>query len=246
MLKGTCLQTYIPIRSEPRSGAEMVSSLLFGENYIVIKEEIDWFQITTIFDNYTGWISKNTYDEFQEFDTICNAFFIVAKANDNKIYIPCGGLYPSSLSFKKNGTTYKVEQLLKPIHHLPLSIRLLKTAQQFLNTPYLWGGRSFMGIDCSGLVQVVFKANGINLLRDTSQQIQQGKEIELDKINTGDLVFFNSPNSTKVSHVGFMLNKTEVIHSSGFVKIQSLNPEGLYNENGELTHYLMAIKRLID
>ncbi len=245
MLKGTCLQTYIPIRSEPRSGAEMVSTLIFGESYTIIEELDEWLSITTIFDNYNGWISKNTFDEFTAFDTVCNSLFLLAKAGDKKIFIPCGGLYPSSLKFEFKGNNYTVEQILKPSHHLPLNIRLLKTAQQFLNIPYLWGGRSFMGIDCSGFIQVVFKANGIEIARDTSLQILQGKTISFSELKTGDLIFFKKPNTENVSHIGMMLKENTIIHSSGVVKIQQLESEGIYNLENNLEYKILECKRII-
>ena len=246
MLKGTCLLSFIPIREEARSGSEMINSLLFGESYTIVESRDEWLKITTHFDGYTGWISKNAFDEFIEFDSICNSLYLIAKSNNEKIYIPCGGKFPSTLNFIKNGKKFKVEQLLKPIHHLPLKIRLIKTAQQFLNTPYLWGGRSFMGIDCSGYTQIIFKANGINLLRDTSQQITQGNTIKLNELNSCDLVFFANPDSEKVSHVGLMMDEENIIHSSGFVKIQKLEPLGLYSNKGILTHKVIDFKRIIE
>ncbi len=246
MSKGTCLLSYVPMRSEPRSGAEMVSSLIFGESYLLTSEDNGFVKITTDFDNYEGWISKNTVSEYIPFDKINDELFVIAKSGNEKIFIPCGANMPSNNEFKKDEIIFKIEPSVRTNHHLPIKLRLTKTAQMFLNTPYIWGGRSFMGIDCSGFVQIVFKANGINLLRDTNQQILQGTEVLFENRNVGDLVFFSKPNSDKVTHAGLLYNSDTVIHASGFVKLQALEPEGLINENCETEYKLMAIKRLID
>ncbi|MES2617355.1 MAG: NlpC/P60 family protein [Bacteroidota bacterium] len=228
MKKGTCLQTYIPMRAEPRSGAEMVSSLLFGESYTVIQEQEDWYEIVTDFDQYKGWISANSYNEPESFTQVVDIVYSEAFAKGEKFMIPCGGMMPDAGKFTIRGQQYELKANLKPNHHLPLSLRLVNTAKSFLNTPYLWGGRCFMGIDCSGLMQVVFKANGINLPRDTKQQIIFGNDIQFSQLEPGDLVFFSRPGLNKVSHVGMMINKSEIIHSSGRVRIDKLSADGLH------------------
>jgi hypothetical protein len=246
MEKGTCMITYIPVRNEPRPGAEMVTSLIFGESYTILETAGDWLRIKLDFDAYEGWISINSHAEYLEFNTVNDALFLEAAGKHQRLMIPCGGAIPESGTLVADGEKYIIEKKLKTNHHLPLPLRLLKTAQSFMNTPYLWGGRTFMGIDCSGFIQVVFKACGMALPRDTKQQVNSGREVSFEEIMACDLVFFTSPGSEKVSHVGMMIDKNNLIHSSGKVKINRLSPEGLFIlEKDRLTYALHSIRRVI-
>jgi hypothetical protein len=244
MNKGTCFLTYIPLRSEPGSGAEMVTSLIFGESYDILETRDGWHRIRTAFDSYEGWIHNNAFSEYESFYVINDALYVEASAKHQKIFIPCGGAMPESGSFYIGEERFTIEKKLKTNHHLPMPLRLVKTAQTFLNTPYLWGGRTFMGIDCSGYMQVVYKACGLDLPRDTSQQIYVGHDVAFSDIKACDLVFFRNYGGEKVSHVGMMMDKKQIIHASGKVKINDLSKEGLYID-GQLAYEILAIKRMI-
>ena len=124
--------------------------------------------------------------------------------------------------------------------------KITETAFQYLNAPYLWGGKSIFGIDCSGLVQVVYSMVGIQLLRDASDQVESGEVIDfLSETKAGDLAFFENPDG-RIVHVGILLNSHQIIHSSGWVKIETIDSQGIISEQtGTYTHKLRVVKRLI-
>jgi len=126
------------------------------------------------------------------------------------------------------------------------SQNLIPLALQYLNAPYLWGGKSILGIDCSGLVQVVFAMSGIQLNRDASEQVESGQAIDsLSETKPGDLAFFENSNG-KIIHVGILLNSHQIIHASGWVKVEAIDSTGIVSaQTGEYTHKLRAIKRIV-
>jgi cell wall-associated NlpC family hydrolase len=142
---------------------------------------------------------------------------------------------------------------LLPIDHSPapgtavteLTPESLKEkALQYLDTPYLWGGKTACGIDCSGFSQQVYKSFGIRLPRDSYQQAEMGEVVGfLVEATCGDLAFFDNDEG-RITHVGIMLNNHEIIHSSGKVRIDKIDHQGIINaETGVRTHKLRIIKR---
>lgn len=243
--RGTCLITYLPMRSEPRPGAEMVNSIIFGESYTIIEEQEKWLKVVTDFDQYTGWINRAAYSEEQKFTEINDALYLDCVDNMRHLFVPCGANIPSENEVEIRGLQYHINRKLKTNHHLPLRIRIQKTAQFFLNTPYLWGGRTFMGIDCSGFTQIVYKANGYSLPRDTSQQILVGKEVSYENRQSCDLVFFSALDADHVSHVGLITDSGEVIHAGCVVRYNELTTEGLIVD-GKLAYRLIGIRRILE
>lgn len=122
---------------------------------------------------------------------------------------------------------------------------LKKISYTFINTSYLWGGRSVFGIDCSGFTQVVFKCLSIPLLRDASQQATQGDEVGfLQEGKSGDLAFFDN-HAGRITHVGILLNENTIIHASGKVRVDTIDSLGIVNtDTGQRTHKLRLIKRI--
>ena len=107
---------------------------------------------------------------------------------------------------------------------------IVKVARRYLNAPYLWGGRSPFGVDCSGFTQMVYKIAGQHLLRDAAQQVSQGRSIDfMEECQAGDLAFFDNEEGD-IIHVGMILADNHIIHCDGMVRIDRLDQSGIHNE----------------
>lgn len=124
--------------------------------------------------------------------------------------------------------------------------QIIQTAFTYLNTPYLWGGKTPFGIDCSGFTQMVYKLNGYKLLRDASQQATQGEALSfIEESEPGDLAFFDNSEGT-ITHVGLIMEDNYIIHAHGKVRIDRLDHSGIYNvDKRKHTHKLRVIKKII-
>ena len=158
-----------------------------------------------------------------------------------------GGLITIPLGSTLNGLS-----LLKHTHdgNLVDTIQpkssLIQTAFTYVNSPYLWGGKTPFGIDCSGFTQMVYKLNGYKLLRDASQQATQGEALSfIEESEPGDLAFFDN-NEGKIVHVGIIMEDNYIIHAHGKVRIDRLDHSGIYNVEKRMhTHKLRVIKKII-
>ena len=250
---GICNLAIVPMRAQPSERSEQVSQVLFGEAFEVIEWQDNWAHIITAFDNYQGWIGKlqfvalgqQAFKQLKEkpprltYRPITQAW----KITDNSIiYLPIG----SSLSFLKGTTCDIGKERFEIIGQAGEAEPLDVIAKSFINSPYLWGGRTHFGIDCSGFTQAVFRLKGVNLRRDASLQAEDGRVVEsLADVKLGDLAFFDNAEG-KVTHVGIMLNKMYIIHASGKVKIDILENKGIYSEEQKrYTHKLKVIKRYL-
>ncbi|WP_345952541.1 C40 family peptidase [Mucilaginibacter sp. PAMB04168] len=243
----------IPIRAEGSDRSEMVSQLLFGETYELLERQDKWVKIVTAHDAYEGWISSNqvsllNYEDYlslQQTDVIFTTqpVTIANKQSDNSLlYLPAG----SNLPFYENGSSWINNEVFGINDPGDREADLIATAKTYLNTPYLWAGRTHFGIDCSGFVQAVYKQHGIQLRRDASQQVEQGTAVDfLPSAQAGDLAFFDNDEG-RIVHVGIMLNSEQIIHSSGRVKIEAIDGQGIYSEEFKKhTHKLRIIKRIL-
>jgi gamma-D-glutamyl-L-lysine dipeptidyl-peptidase len=229
----------------------MVSQVLFGEAFEILEWKEKWVQIITATDKYTGWIDRlhvNTlghlaYKRLQQappprtFRAVTQAWKVV---DNSIIYLPAG----SSLAFLEGTTSYIGNQKFEIIGEIGETDNLRNIAMSFLNSPYLWGGRTHWGIDCSGFTQAVFGLRGHWLKRDAWQQAEEGREIEsVLMARFGDLAFFDNADG-RITHVGIVLGGGEIIHASGKVKIDTLDSKGIYSEElKRYTHKLRVIKR---
>lgn len=250
---GICNLAIVPMRAEPSERSEQVSQVLFGEAFEVTEWKDNWVHIITAFDNYAGWINRYMFATLgqQAFMQLkenpspltYRAVTQAWKINDNSIlYIPAG----SSLSFLQGTTCNIGKERFEIIGQTGDKESIDVIAKSFLNSPYLWGGRTHFGIDCSGFTQAVYRLRGHNLKRDASLQAEGGREVNsLSDVKLGDLAFFDNEEG-KITHVGIMLNKMNIIHASGKVKIDILENKGIYSEElKRYTHKLKVIKRFV-
>lgn len=257
-MNAICPLSQVPVRSEPSDRSEMVTQILFGETFSILEERGNWLLIRLHFDNYEGWIdhkqSINVTGEFIE--KIKNSpNHIVAdktadcycKSDSTHVLLGKGSTLPllTHNTFHLGNKEYTTINKGKIIPKKYNATKIALTAMDYLNTPYLWGGRSIMGIDCSGLVQVVYHSCGLDLPRDSSQQSQVGEAIDfVDEALPGDLAFFDNL-SGEIIHVGIIIGPGKILHASGQVKIDKIDHNGIFSlEQGIYTHSLRIIKRL--
>ncbi len=249
----------IPMRSEPSERSEMVSQLLFGETYEIIDEKEGWLLIRCNYDNYEGWIDQKmstaTTVEFIENNskfplTIVGDLTAKAICEKNKLPVMLvkGSLLPmmENSMFTLNEDLYSIEGKYVEVQAKAGISRLEREALSYINSPYLWGGRTPFGIDCSGFAQMVYRFIGIILPRDANEQALLGKIIDfIYEALPGDLAFFDNTAGT-ITHVGIILGEGQIIHASGAVKIDSIDHNGIFNrQTGKYTHNLRILKRIV-
>lgn len=247
-------EAVIPIRRTASESAEMVSQLLFGECCVRLEQKESWDRIRTVADGYEGWVDRKMLVDISkdEYKQISGHAYVLAGAvtcsDQSLLPLPLGTGIPlfrdqenGHLSLGKIKWSWDDSLSLTAI--LDRS-HLVEIAYKFLNTPYLWGGCSGYGIDCSGLTQRVFRMCGIDLPRDSSQQAKIGESISFGDHLAGDLAFFSKPQREKITHVGLIIDKNSIIHASGRVRIDGFREEGIWNATTHsFTHQLITIQR---
>lgn len=249
MQYGICNLSIVPLRFEPTDTSELVSQVLYGDFFKVLEQRKSWSKIRLDFDSYEGWIDNKQYVEISEeqYLNIQTETPILSKdlvefvedKNQQLYAIPLGASL-NGLSLLEHTHDGRVIKARKP------KSNIIETAFIYLNTPYLWGGKTPFGIDCSGFTQMVYKLNGYKLLRDASQQATQGEALSfIEESEPGDLAFFDN-NEGKIVHVGIIMEDNYIIHAHGKVRIDRLDHSGIYNHDKRMhTHKLRVIKKVI-
>jgi len=260
MQHGICNLSVIPGRIEPSDKSEMITQILFGEHLTVIRKQGNWLYIRCAFDNYECWIdvkqaqeiTPETFEELESREiTTSLELFYVLEDRERGIFQPI--VSGSSLPYfdgsacNLEGFEYGFDGQTNTVKHGKTADFIIENAYVYLNAPYLWGGRSPLGIDCSGFTQVVFKNAGIKLERDAYLQARQGQTLSfINEASAGDLAFFDNSEG-RITHVGILMGNDRIIHASGRVRIDKIDHQGIFNaDTGEYSHQLRLIKRMIN
>lgn len=251
MAYAICIVPVAPVRTEPAHRTEMSNQLFFGDTMEILEEKDEWVRIRSLFDDYEGWLTNHLIKDINEKTAsippthIAPNLVNVLNYSQGIINIPmCSPLIGFNSKTKKLwDDSYMFEGDAHEIPGKTDSSNIIETAKLWLNSPYLWGGKTLMGVDCSGFVQTVFRYNGIKLKRDAWQQAENGDSIDLKNIRDTDVAFFHNEKG-RVVHVGILLEPDKIIHASGKVRIDQFDKDGIVNtENGKRTHHLHSIKR---
>lgn len=249
-----CIVPISPLRAEPSHKSEMVSQLIFGECAIILERNDDgWVKIRNQYDQYEGWSTENQLTSIEEdlyhepTEEYTADYLSIIDFSGHPMHVPIGsflkGMRHGEMKWGKYTALFQGTPL-KPDPLPTTEKKIRQFAFQFLNTPYLWGGRSIFGVDCSGFTQTVFRLLGKTLPRDAYMQARCGKEVNEDqKPHCGDLAFFKNKDG-RITHVGIMLNDFEIIHSAGKVRVDKLDDYGILNiDTGSHSHELAMIRR---
>ena len=249
MQYGICNLGIVPIRLEPSDTSEMVTQALYGDLFKVLEQRKKWSRIRFAYDKYEGWIDNKQYLEIEEstYNTLSKSALKLSKDLIEFVSDSANNLYPIPIGSNLNGLpifNHSFDGNSAQTEH-PKS-EIVKTAFLYLNAPYLWGGKTPFGIDCSGFTQMVYKLNGYKLLRDASEQATQGEALSfIEESEPGDLAFFDNTEGN-IIHVGIIMEDNYIIHAHGKVRIDRLDHSGIYNIDKNIhTHKLRVIKKIV-
>ncbi|MEM8847542.1 MAG: C40 family peptidase [Bacteroidota bacterium] len=251
MLYGICPQSIVALRSAPDDGSEMVSQLLYGEHFKILEFRKKWSRVRMAFDNYEGWvtnlqilqISEDAYlkidkEKFANYATDVVSH-VCPKGNNMLQPVVLGSVLINSEFFITNFEGDSTSGIRDKSY-------LIDTALLYLKAPFLKGGKTPFGIDCSGFTQMVYRLNGYQLFREAEQQSKQGDALSfIEESEPGDLAFFDN-NEGVIDHVGIILKDNYIIHVHGEVRIDRLDHTGIFNTDEKLySHQLRVIKKII-
>lgn len=250
----------IPVRKEPSEQSEMITQILYGEHFVVNEIMLGWAHVKLAFDGYEGWVdmkmitplAEKTYQKIEHapFAVSTDIFNIIPVNAEQTTMIVAGSTLPC---WRPNLKEFSIQQEVfrhtgNVTYRKPSNIRkvLIEQALKYFNAPYLWGGRSPLGIDCSGFAQIIYKMIGVAIPRDASQQVHCGTAFSfVEEARPGDLAFFDNEDG-RIVHVGIIWEKRKIIHASGKVRIDNVDQFGIFNiDTKKYTHQMRVMKKLI-
>lgn len=255
------LHSVVPVRAEAHESAEQNTQMLFGQLCEVLEEQPRWYRIRLSEDGQEGWVDvkmiapiagKDLTAYHKALKTAAVVAFPMTYAmsenNGQTIPLTAGTRLTNYKDgrFEVLGVGFRIDPSMVITKPLELTQdNLLKAVRFFINTPYLWGGKNALGMDCSGFTQVVMSLFGKTLLRNASEQVTQGRTVaDLSKAKAGDLAFFDHEDG-RISHVGIVIDAERIIHCSGRVKVEKLDATGIFNaEANEYSHHLVSLRRI--
>ncbi|MBL4755771.1 MAG: C40 family peptidase [Flavobacteriales bacterium] len=255
---GYCNLSFIPGRAEPSDKSEMTNQVLFGEHFDIIEENDNWFKIKLDHDDYACWVDKKQVLVLSDEDAESDegeylvdqvSAYIEDQSSNSELNLVLGSLLPPHArgAFQLGGTKYQFSGAISSYDEGSLE-SVSEYAYLYLNTPYLWGGRTPFGIDCSGFTQMVFRMCGVALARDSHEQAEEGEAVDmLEEAEEGDLAFFRNEKGV-ITHVGIIISNPEssemkIIHASGKVRVDKLDEQGIFNiDTQQYTHRLDRIR----
>jgi len=254
---GICNLSVIPLRGADAHRSEMVSQVLFGEQFEILRHEKEWSHIRMLDTGYEGWLQQgqflvleenNVYHEPISDCLVVDKSGAVACWGEKKVLlVPGTKLTKQLMDGRIAAFPYRIKgDFRKPVQQ-DFETEFPELLDYYRNTPYLWGGRTSMGIDCSGLTQAMMVYFGIQLPRDAYQQAEQGKTVDfLTEIRPGDLAFFDNEEG-RITHVGIMIDTETIFHASAYIRIDKMDSEGIFNiEHNRYTHKLRIVKRFLN
>ena len=251
MLYGICPQSIVALRSAPNDESEMISQLLYGEHFKILEARKNWSRVRMAYDMCEGWvhnlqITQITEETYREIDTkgqLSYATDIVSHicSEENSMLQP---IVLGSVLTKSNPLNASFEG--DAVNGLRDKSCLIETALLYLKAPFLKGGKTPFGIDCSGFSQMVYRINGYQLNRSAEEQSRQGDALSfIEESEPGDLAFFDNSEGV-IDHVGIILKDNYIIHVNGEVRIDRIDHTGIFNTDKKLySHQLRVIKKII-
>lgn len=244
-----CSVSISPLRKLPSDSSEMVSQFIFGEVMEILEMDKQWRKVKSRVDNYDGWLDEKCISSLTESE------MMIWEKEQSLLYNPTlllnsdeGPIYITKGAFvSKNEVEFIIgkEKYSSSQERLRIPIAVTEIAKSFLNAPYLWGGKTLFGIDCSGFTQSVFRFIGIALPRDASMQVNEGNTISFSERQEGDLAFFINGKGN-IHHVGIILSEKTIIHAHGWLRIDEYNEKGIIGRGiEENSHILAFIKRFV-
>lgn len=251
---GVCLHSLLPVHASGDHRSEQVTQLLYGECFMVLQERSDgWAHIQIRHDGYRGWIlaaqafpiDEEVYEQYGRTQQFCSELisYVQWESGRRQPLLLGSPLIDLSLIYADGAIYHGENYLFKPLSDFARLDNLQEMGNAFLGAPYMWGGRSPFGVDCSGLVQVLMRMIQVRLSRDANQQAEEGKLVAVEERQFGDLAFFRGDNSQRIQHVGIVWHSEQVLHASARgVRLDSLQKKGIY-DGEKYTHQLAWIRR---